>query len=153
MSEVLIAVDKDEIMKAWLARPDHTIWESNDFCLGDALDRLQVAPALSIKEAQITDGARIYQAAKQMDEEKRAKDGEMGSLGRKRRIAFVAYNADMWDALATIHAEALKDPEAEVSTIVVPWYERDENRQPTVKHDESNKFPADVELTAWEKYD
>jgi len=146
-------VDKDEIMKAWLAKPDHTQVENNDFGLADALDRLRVGAGAAVKQTEITDGARIYQAAVKLDEEKRAKAGETGPLGRKRRIAFVAYSADMWDALASIRAEALKDPEAEVHTIVVPWYERDEKGQPSVQHDESAKFPQDVVLTPWQHYD
>lgn len=153
MSEVEKAVDKEEIMKAWLAKPDHTQIENKDFSVADALDRLRPAAAAVPKEAQLTDGTRIYQAAIKIDEEKRARAGETGPLGRKRRIAFVAYNADMWDALATVHEEALKDPEAEVHTIVVPWYQKDDEGNLTVKHDESSKFPKNIQLTPWEQYD
>lgn len=146
-------MDKDEIMKAWLARPDHTHVENKDFGLTDALDRLRPEAGTVATANQVADGTKIYQAAVKIDEEKRARAGETGPLGRKRRIAFVAYNADMWDALASVHAEALKDPEAEVHTIVVPWYEKNDNGELTVKHDESAKFPGDIKLTPWEQYD
>ncbi|WP_029546113.1 hypothetical protein [Selenomonas sp. AB3002] len=146
-------MDKDEFMKAWLAKPDRTQVENKDFGLKDALDRLKLGNGVKAQPAQIPDGARIYQAAVNLDEEKRAKAGETGPLGRKRRIAFVAYSADMWDALATIHAEAMKDAGADVHTIVVPWYERDENGQPAVQHDESSKFPRGIVLTPWQHYD
>ena len=58
-----MTVDKDEIMKAWLAKPDHTQIENKDFSVADALDRLRPAAAAVPKEAQLTDGTRIYQAA------------------------------------------------------------------------------------------
>ncbi|MBQ7496465.1 MAG: hypothetical protein IJU00_01295 [Selenomonas sp.] len=146
-------MDKNEIMKAWLAKPDHTQVENKDFGLTDALDRLKLGAVVKAQPAQVPDGARIYQAAVNLDEEKRAKAGETEPLGRKRRIAFVAYSADMWDALATIHAEAMKDAGAEVHTIVVPWYERDDKGQPVVQHDESSKFPKGIVLTPWQHYD
>ena len=81
-------MDKDEYMKAWLARPDHTVMENKDFGLGDALERLQVAENLSVKKPQVTDGARIYQAAKKMDEEKRAKAGETGEAASMPAVSF-----------------------------------------------------------------
>ena len=146
-------MDKDEIMKAWLAKPDHTQVENRDFGLLDALDRLKIGGGVTAQAPQVTDGARIYQAAIKLDEKKRAKAGEVGALGRKRQIAFVAYSAGMWDALASVYAEAMLDSEAEVHTIVVPWYEKDNEGKLTVKHDESAKFPDNIQLTHWEHYD
>ncbi|MBR6229288.1 MAG: LicD family protein, partial [Eubacterium sp.] len=74
---------------------------------------------------------------------------------RKTEVVFVVYRVQGWKSLHTLWEAVKSDENAIVTVIPAPWYYRDYNRN-VIKDDvqyETDGFPEEVELTAYDSYD
>lgn len=68
-------------------------------------------------------------------------------------VVFLPYKASMWDSMESVWMAARDDPDCDAYVIPIPYYDRNPDMSFGQYHYEGDKFPADVPVTFYEKYD
>lgn len=71
----------------------------------------------------------------------------------KIEIAFLPYNASMWDSLESVWLEVKDDPSCDAYVVPIPYYELAPNGDLVKMHYEGGKYPENVPITNWQEYD
>ncbi|WP_207636541.1 hypothetical protein [Desulfitobacterium hafniense] len=72
----------------------------------------------------------------------------------KIEVAFLPYNASMWDSLESIWLAAKKDPQCDAYCVPIPYYELTRDRRLEKMHYEgADCYDDHVEITNWREYD
>lgn len=71
----------------------------------------------------------------------------------KKEIVFLPYQVSMWDSLESIWEEASKDESVNCRVIPIPYYDVNKDNSLGELHYDGDKFPTNVPITSYEKYD
>ena len=74
-------------------------------------------------------------------------------LEENYEILFLPYNASMWDSMESIYDEAVKDSRCNVVIMPIPYYGLDKLGNIISINCDSNKFPDNLNITDYKKYD
>ena len=121
-------------------------FESRDINLQEMLDFLpgeEVHPAQAGQSEAETSGERIYRQA-------RADLAAKGKKG-KLKVVFFPYKAALWDSMETIYEAAIRDKQADVRVVPIPW-EQPGSGEEHLLHDEMADFSQGIRLFPWRKY-
>lgn len=81
------------------------------------------------------------------------KDSMEKEISIKKEVVFLPYQVSMWDSLESIWEEACKDEAVNCRVIPIPYYDVNKDNSLGEMHYESDKFPPNVPITSYEKYD
>lgn len=67
-------------------------------------------------------------------------------------VVFLPYMATLWDSFDSVWKEAIKDEEVDVFVVPIPYYEKDESGNPIKVYYEQDKYPKDLNVVDYRKY-
>ncbi|GHU50103.1 hypothetical protein AGMMS49975_00460 [Clostridia bacterium] len=68
-------------------------------------------------------------------------------------IAFLPYNASMWDSLESIYLVAKEDRNCDVYVVPIPYFDKRSDGSFGKMHYEGNLYPENIPITNWQNYD
>lgn len=71
----------------------------------------------------------------------------------KKEVVFLPYQVSMWDSLESIWKETCKDESVNCRVIPIPYYDVNKDNSLGEMHYDGDKFPSDVIITSYKKYD
>ena len=71
----------------------------------------------------------------------------------KLEVAFLPYNASMWDSLESVWLAANADPCCDAYVVPIPYYERLPNGKLGKMHYDGDNYPKNIPITNWWGYD
>ena len=66
-------------------------------------------------------------------------------------VVFLPYKASLWNSLEGFYMAAKEDTDCDVYCVPIPYYDLNKDRSFGEMHDEQQKYPKDIEVTAMEK--